>query len=244
MQDKKKVQEIKQFEHRGNDCKSVPKCLVGSPIRIPQLKSYFCYKATGKRDSYLQTIEETEAFPQDLNENPTTEDLVQSSGNSKEASTNSFFLTPEGIEEFLQDINETYDTRTPAAPEPELYVPLTARDEDSQKESIQNEVTSFQERNPTVASLMTDGSDIPKTLITDCQATDTNANKMTIPIEGSQMKTLNDDQSLYGGKITFSEDQTLYGGQMKSPSECQTLNEAQMTFSGDQTLYQGQIKTL
>ncbi|KAJ8778194.1 hypothetical protein J1605_013855 [Eschrichtius robustus] len=91
---------------------------------------------------------------------------------------------------------------------------------------------------------MTDGNDIPKTLITDCQATDANANKMTIPIEGSQMKTLNDDQSLYGGKITFSEDQTLYGGQMKSPSECQTLNEAQMTFSGDQTLYRGQMKTL
>ena len=76
-------------------------------------------------------------------QNPTTEDLVQLSGNSKGVSRDSYLQTIEEIEAFLQDINGTHEARSPAAPEPELYVPLTAHDEDSQKESIQNQVMNF-----------------------------------------------------------------------------------------------------
>ena len=58
-------------------------------------------------------------------------------------------------------MNETYDTRTPAAPEPELYVPLTARDEDGQKESMQNQVM-----NPLTPTMMIYAcSNIPGTVL-------------------------------------------------------------------------------
>ncbi|KAB0405698.1 hypothetical protein E2I00_015750, partial [Balaenoptera physalus] len=229
------------------------------------------------RGSYLQTIEEIEAFLQDINgthearspaapepelyvpltahdedsqkesiqnQNPTAEYLVQLSGNSKEASMTSFFPTLEDIDEFFQDINEIHEARTPAAPEPELYVPLTARDEDGQKESMQNKVTSFDERNAAAASQLMDVTDTTKAFITDCKVTTVNANKMTIPIKGTQMKILDDDQNLSGGQMTFSGDQTLYWGQMKSPSECQILSGAQMTFPGDQAVSGSQMKTI
>ncbi|TKC45108.1 hypothetical protein EI555_001570 [Monodon monoceros] len=229
------------------------------------------------RDSYLQTIEEIEAFLQDINEtpearcpaapepelyvpltaheedsqkesiqnqNPTAEDLVRLSGNSKEASMTSFFLTLEDIDEFLQDINEIHEARAPAAPESALYVPLTACDEDSQKESMQNQVTSFDERNPAAASQLMDVTDTTKAFITDCKVTTVNANKMTIPNKGSQMKILDDDQSLSGGQMTFGGDQTLYEGQMKNPSERQILSGAQMTFPWDQAVSGSQMKTI
>ncbi|TEA37081.1 hypothetical protein DBR06_SOUSAS210247, partial [Sousa chinensis] len=156
----------------------------------------------------------------------------------------SFFLTLEDIDEFLQDINEIHEARTPAAPESELYVPLTACDEDSQKESMQNQVTSFDERNPAAASQLMDVTDTTKAFITDCKVTPVNANKMTIPNKGSQMKILDDDQSLSGGQMTFGGDQTLYEGQMKNPSECQILSGAQMTFPWDQAVSGSQMKTI
>ena len=74
-----------------------------------------------------------------------------------------------------------------------------------------SKVTSFDD----AAHQLMDVTNTPKTFITDCQATAVNANKLTIPSEGSQMKTLNDDQSLYGGQMTFSGVQTTYTGQMK-----------------------------
>ena len=49
----------------------------------------------------------------------------------------------EELEEFLQKLDETYGTRSPAAPEPKLCVPLTAHEEDSQKEYMQNQVMSL-----------------------------------------------------------------------------------------------------
>ena len=71
---------------------------------------------------------------------PTTEDLVQLSGTSKEASTTSFFVTLEDIEEFLHEINEIHEAKTPPAPESELCVPLTAHDDVSQMESVNSQV--------------------------------------------------------------------------------------------------------
>ena len=55
----------------------------------------------------------------------------------------SYFPTLEDIEEFLQEVNETYKTRSLAAPESELCVPLTARDDVSQKESLQKQVMNL-----------------------------------------------------------------------------------------------------
>lgn len=54
----------------------------------------------------------------------------------------SFLQTVEEIEELLQDLSETFKTRTPAVPEPQLYMPLTVHDEDGQHESPQNEVVT------------------------------------------------------------------------------------------------------
>ena len=42
---------------------------------------------------------------------PTTEDLVQLSDNSKEASMTSFFMTLEDIEQFLQEISEILEAK-------------------------------------------------------------------------------------------------------------------------------------
>ena len=42
---------------------------------------------------------------------PTTEDLVQLSGTSKEASMTSFFMTLEDIEQFLQEISEILEAK-------------------------------------------------------------------------------------------------------------------------------------
>ena len=70
----------------------------------------------------------------------TNEDQVQLSGNGKEASGDSYLQAIEEIEAFYQYLNEKYKAGTPAAPEPELYVPMTDHDENSQKESIQNQV--------------------------------------------------------------------------------------------------------
>ncbi|XP_055442078.1 Kruppel-like factor 18 isoform X1 [Bubalus kerabau] len=213
------------------------------------------------RDSYLEAMEELEAFFQELNDTygtetsaapeaelcapltaheednqkepmqnqkPTAEDLVQLSGNSKEASMTSYFPTLEDIEEFLQEVNETYRTRIPAAPESDLCVPLTAHDDVSQKESLQKQVTSFDERNPAAASQLMDVTDTLKTFISDCQATAVNANKLTVPSENSQMKTLSDDQSLYGGQMAFSGVQTTYLGQMKKLSDEDTPHRVYM----------------
>ena len=55
----------------------------------------------------------------------------------------SFFVTLEDIEEFLQEINEIHEAKTPATPESELCVPLTAHDEVSQMESMQNQVMNL-----------------------------------------------------------------------------------------------------
>ncbi|MXQ99831.1 hypothetical protein E5288_WYG021428 [Bos mutus] len=212
-------------------------------------------------DSYLDAMEELEAFFQELNDTygtetsaapeaelcvpltaheednqkepmqnqkPTTEDLAQLSGNSKEASMTSYFPTLEDIEEFLQEVNETHKTRSPAAPESDVCVPLTAHDDVSQKESLQKQVTSFDERNPAAASQLMDVTDTLKTFITDCQATAVNANKLTVPSENSQMKTLSDDQSLYGGQMTFSAVQTAYLGEMKKLSDGNTPHRVYM----------------
>lgn len=52
----------------------------------------------------------------------------------------SFFVTLEDIEEFLHEIDEIHEAKTPPAPESELCVPLTAHYEDSQMESMKNQV--------------------------------------------------------------------------------------------------------
>ena len=66
----------------------------------------------------------------------TTEDQVYWSGNSEEA----YLEAIEELEEFLQKLDETHGTRSPAAPEAKPYVPPTAHEEDSQNESVQNEM--------------------------------------------------------------------------------------------------------
>ncbi|KAF6344888.1 hypothetical protein mRhiFer1_010264 [Rhinolophus ferrumequinum] len=109
----------------------------------------------------------------------------------------------------------------------------------SENFSMDQNVT-FDQRKPIAPSWMTDVTDNPKTSFTDCQKITIAANKRTIPNEGSQMKTLNDDQTLYGGQMTFSGNQTLYRGQMAFSGD-QTLYEDQVTFSGNQTLYRGQM---
>ena len=55
----------------------------------------------------------------------------------------SYFPTLEDIEEFLQEVNEIHKTRSPAAPESDVCVPLTAHDDVSQKESLQKQVMNF-----------------------------------------------------------------------------------------------------
>lgn len=52
----------------------------------------------------------------------------------------SFFVTLEDIEEFLHEINEIHEAKTPPAPESELCAPLTAHYEDSQMGSMKNQV--------------------------------------------------------------------------------------------------------
>ncbi|XP_023487255.2 Kruppel-like factor 18 [Equus caballus] len=233
---------------------------------------------------------------------PTIEDLLQLSGNSKEISTDSFLQTLEEIEECLQDFSETHKARTPAVPEPQLYIPPTACGEDSQRESTQSQVMtslkptmmisacssipgivlvqysmpppvkaldmplgdlseifpmeqviSFDQRKPTANSQMTDVTDTPKTSFTDCQKITITASKMTIPNECSQMKTLSDDQTLFGGQMTFSGDQILTEHHTVTSGCDQTLNGREMTtlceeqihtLSDDQVLYKGQMKTL
>lgn len=100
-------------------------------------------------------------------------------------------------------------------------------------------MTSFEQRKSAETSLMTDGNDNPKALFTDCQKITTTADKMTIPNESSQMKTLSDDQTLYGGQII-----TLKGVHMKTFSGDQTLTKGHtVTFSGNQTLDGSQMTT-
>ena len=70
----------------------------------------------------------------------TIEDLVQVSGNSKEVLRFSYLQTVEEIKAFLWEANETHKARTPADPDPELCVLLTAQEEDGQKESMKNQV--------------------------------------------------------------------------------------------------------
>ena len=89
--------------------------------------------------SYVENMNFQLFFLQDF----TTEDQVHWSGNSEEASRDSYLEAIEELEEFLQKLDETYGTRSPAAPEPKLYVPLTAHEEDSQKESMQNQVMNL-----------------------------------------------------------------------------------------------------
>ena len=66
----------------------------------------------------------------------TTEDQVYWSGNSEEA----YLEAIEELEEFLQKLDETHGTRSPAAPEAKPGVPPTAHEEDHRNESVQNEV--------------------------------------------------------------------------------------------------------
>ena len=66
----------------------------------------------------------------------TTEDQVYWSGNSEEA----YLEAIEELEEFLQKLDETHGTRSPAAPEAKPDVPPTAHEEDRRNESVQNEV--------------------------------------------------------------------------------------------------------
>lgn len=75
-----------------------------------------------------------------FSQDPTIEDAVQVSGNSKEVSRYSYLQTVEEIKAFLREANETHKARTPAALEPELCVPPTAREADDQKESMQRQV--------------------------------------------------------------------------------------------------------
>lgn len=46
----------------------------------------------------------------------------------------------EELEAFFQELNDAYGTETSAAPEAELCAPLTAREEDNQKEPMQDQV--------------------------------------------------------------------------------------------------------
>nr|KAF6319784.1 hypothetical protein mMyoMyo1_008521 [Myotis myotis] len=185
---------------------------------------------------------------------PTAEDPVQLSGNCQD--TNPLY---QEIEEFLQEFCETLESTTPAALEPQICMPLTARGDESQHASIQNQVmapsrptmmvsscsnipgtvldqnsitlpvnafnkppeelnetvsmdqkvTSFDHRKPTATSWMTGVTDNSKTLFTDYQSTTITAKNMTISKEGSQKETLSDEQTVYGGQMTFGGDQTL-----------------------------------
>ena len=65
---------------------------------------------------------------------------AQLSGNSQEASRDSYLEAMEELEAFFQELNDTYGTETSAAPEAELCAPLTAHEEDNQKEPMQNQV--------------------------------------------------------------------------------------------------------
>ena len=76
-----------------------------------------------------------------FSQDSTTE--AQLLGNSQEASRDSYLEAMEELEEFLQKLDETYGTRSPAAPEPKLCVPLTSHEEDSQKGYLQNQVMNL-----------------------------------------------------------------------------------------------------
>ena len=64
-------------------------------------------------------------------------------GNSQEASRDSYLEAMEKLEAFFHELNDTYGTENSAAPEAELCAPLTAHEEDSQKESMQNQVKNL-----------------------------------------------------------------------------------------------------
>ncbi|XP_036174221.1 Kruppel-like factor 18 [Myotis myotis] len=229
---------------------------------------------------------------------PTAKDLLQLSGNCQETHP-----LPQEIVEFVLEFSETHESRTPAAPEPQICMPLTARGDECQHESIQNQVmaplrptmmvsaysnilgtvldqnsitlpvnafdkppgelnetvsmdqkvTSFDQRKPTATYWMIGVTDNPKALFTDCLKTTITANNMTISKESSQMKTLSDEQTVYGGQMTFGGDQTPYGGQM-TPLKGgypvtfignHIFTGGQVTtYSSDKTLYGGQMGTL
>ncbi|XP_036210287.1 Kruppel-like factor 18 [Myotis myotis] len=212
---------------------------------------------------------------------PKAEDLVQLSGNCQDTRP----LSAE-IAEFLREFCETLAPTAPAAPEPQICMPVTARGDESQHESIQNQVmapltptmtvsacsnipgtvldqnsitlpvnafdkplgelnetvsvdqmaTSFDQGKPTATSWMIGGTDNPKTLFTDCHRTTITANNMTISKEGSQMKTLSDEQTVDGGQMTFVGEQTRFGGHMTFGGK-QTRYGSQMTFGWDQNHY-------
>ncbi|XP_036301071.1 Kruppel-like factor 18 [Pipistrellus kuhlii] len=110
----------------------------------------------------------------------------------------------------------------------------------SETASVDQKVTSFDQRKPTATSSMMGVTDNPKTLFTDCQKTTITANNMTVSKEGSQMITFSGDQTRFGCQITFSGDQIHYGGQMPFGGD-QTRYGGQMPFGGDQTRYKGQM---
>ncbi|XP_036112698.1 Kruppel-like factor 18 [Molossus molossus] len=183
---------------------------------------------------------------------------VQLSGNCKE--TYSLLQRLEDIEEFLQEQPETHEARTPAAPEPQLYMPLSVHGEDSQHESIQNQVMT-----PLKPTMMNSAcSNIPGTVLDQNSTTlpvkafDMPPRELSAPFFMDQKVTSFDQRKPTAAscmipvtenpKTSFTDCQKTTitannmtisnaGSQMKTLSEEQTFYRGQMTFSGDQTHY-------
>ncbi|XP_014385836.1 PREDICTED: Krueppel-like factor 17 [Myotis brandtii] len=189
---------------------------------------------------------------------PTAEDPVQLSGNCQETHP-----LPQEIEEFVLEFSETHESRTPAAPEPQICMPLTARGEESQPESAQNQVMAPLTPTMTVSAC----SNIPGTVL--------DQNSITLPVNafdkppGELNETVSMDQKThYGGQMTalkgdypvtfignhsftegqvttYSSDKTLYGGQMgtlkgdqmRAFTDDHTLGDQMRAFTDDHTLY-------
>jgi hypothetical protein len=220
----------------------------------------------------------------------TVEDLIQPSGNSEEM--DSFLQTVEEIEEFLQVFSDPYkeQAKTPAVPEPQTSMALTAPVEGSQHDSTQSQtrmmtsecsnipgtvlsqnstppgtalemplgepsatfsmnqqVASFDEIKPTADVQITDVTNIPKTLHTDCQKTTVTESKTTIPNEDNLMKTLSGNQTLSLTQMTalcrnemntVSDNHIFHGGQPAA-----LKGDHVLTFSGDQMLIEDNTMT-
>lgn len=173
---------------------------------------------------------------------------------------NSLLQTLEEIDELLQDLSETPESRTPAAPEPQLYIPLNAHGEDSQYEPIQNQATT-----PSTPTMISACSNIPETVLVQNSSTNPVKALDVPPGDLSETFSMNQRVTSFGQrtptatswmtyvadnpntsftdcqKITSTANTTIPNedSQMKPLSDDLTLCGGQMTFIGDQTHYGG-----
>ncbi|XP_038413568.1 Kruppel-like factor 18 isoform X1 [Canis lupus familiaris] len=183
---------------------------------------------------------------------PMTEDLVQSSCSSRETSMDSLPQTIEEIEEFLKEVSESYKARTAAAPEPQIYTPLTAYGEDNQNESAQRVMT------PLKSTMMISAcSNNPGTVLVQNSTTPTVKALDMPPGDLSEIFFMNRKVMFDERKPTTTSWMTDTTDNPKTFTDCQKItitankmavpnegSQMKMMTSDDQILYERQVITL